>query len=108
MDEWIPEWYCINTKCKRRNYKKSGVNKITITYGTETGNSKKLATTFAAKAKKQGIHAKVQSLEQYKVNDLAKEEYFLLLSVPMVMANRPPLQKNFMIMYTKMGLNLIN
>ncbi len=56
---------------------KSGVNKITIAYGTETGNSKKLATEFAAKAKKQGIHAKVQSLEQYKLNDLAKEEYFL-------------------------------
>jgi len=56
---------------------KSSVNKITITYGTETGNSKKLATEFAAKAKKQGIHAKVQSLEQYRLNDLTKEEYFL-------------------------------
>ena len=56
---------------------KSGVNKITITYGTETGNSKKLATEFAAKAKKQGIHAKVQSMDQYRLNDLAKEEYFL-------------------------------
>src|SRR6195952_3885256 len=56
---------------------KSGVNKITIAYGTETGNSKRLATEFAAKAKKHGIHAKVQSLDQYKLNDLAKEEYFL-------------------------------
>ena len=27
------------------------VNKITIVYGTETGNSKKLATEFASKAK---------------------------------------------------------
>ena len=53
------------------------VNKITIAYGTETGNSKKLATEFAAKAKKQGIHAKVQSLDQYRLNDLTKEEYFL-------------------------------
>jgi Sulfite reductase, alpha subunit (flavoprotein) len=52
-------------------------SKITIAYGTETGNSKKLATEFAAKAKKQGIHAKVQSLEQYRLNDLNKEEYFL-------------------------------
>lgn len=51
--------------------------KITIAYGTETGNSKKLATEFAAKAKKHGIHAKVQSLEQYRLNDLSKEEYFL-------------------------------
>ena len=56
---------------------KNGVNKITIAYGTETGNSKKLATDFAAKAKKHGIHAKVQSLDQYRLNDLAKEEYFL-------------------------------
>ena len=56
---------------------KSGINKITIAYGTETGNSKKLATEFAAKAKKHGIHAKVQSLDQYRLNDLTKEEYFL-------------------------------
>ncbi|MEP6595114.1 MAG: flavodoxin domain-containing protein [Ginsengibacter sp.] len=56
---------------------KSTVNKITIAYGTETGNSKKLSTEFAAKAKKQGIHAKVQSLDQYRLNDLAKEEFFL-------------------------------
>jgi len=56
---------------------KSALNKITIAYGTETGNSKKIATEFAAKAKKHGIHAKVQSLEQYRLNDLSKEEYFL-------------------------------
>src|SRR5580765_2429095 len=52
------------------------VNKITIAYGTETGNSKKLATDFAAKAKKSGINAKLVSLDQYRLNDLAKEEYF--------------------------------
>ena len=52
------------------------VNKITIAYGTETGNSKKLATDFAAKAKKNGINAKLVSLDQYRLNDLAKEEYF--------------------------------
>ncbi|MEO6329626.1 MAG: flavodoxin domain-containing protein [Ginsengibacter sp.] len=58
---------------------KSGINKITIAYGTETGNSKRLATEFAAKAKKHGIHAKVQSLDQYRMNDLSKEEYFLTI-----------------------------
>lgn len=52
------------------------VSKITIAYGTETGNSKKLATDFAAKAKKSGINAKLVSLDQYRLNDLAKEEYF--------------------------------
>ena len=56
---------------------KNTVNKITVAYGTETGNSKRIATEFAARAKKQGIHAKVQSLEQYRLNDLSKEEYFL-------------------------------
>jgi sulfite reductase (NADPH) flavoprotein alpha-component len=54
----------------------AGVNKITIAYGTETGNSKKLASEFAAKAKKKGINAKLVGLEQYRLNDLPKEEYF--------------------------------
>lgn len=53
-----------------------GINKITIAYGTETGNSKKLAYEFAAKAKKKGINAKLVGLEQYRLNDLPKEEYF--------------------------------
>ncbi|MBI3719089.1 MAG: flavodoxin domain-containing protein [Sphingobacteriales bacterium] len=54
----------------------SAVKKITIAYGTETGNSKKVATEFAVKAKKKGIVAKLVSLDQYKLNDLSKEEYF--------------------------------
>jgi sulfite reductase (NADPH) flavoprotein alpha-component len=56
---------------------KPSVNKITIAYGTETGNAKKLATDFAAKAKKSGINAKLVSLDQYRLTDLPKEEYFL-------------------------------
>ncbi|MBS1598697.1 MAG: flavodoxin domain-containing protein [Bacteroidetes bacterium] len=55
---------------------KPAVGKITIAYGTETGNSKKLATDFATKAKKNGINAKLVSLDQYRLNDLVKEEYF--------------------------------
>ncbi|HEV2482675.1 MAG TPA: flavodoxin domain-containing protein [Puia sp.] len=51
--------------------------KVTIAYGTETGNAKKLATDFAARAKKKGIQTKLVGLEQYRLNDLAKEEYFL-------------------------------
>ena len=51
--------------------------KITIAYGTETGNSKKLASDFAAKAKKSGINAKLVSLDQYRLTDLPKEEYFV-------------------------------
>ena len=55
----------------------AGPLRITIAYGTETGNSKKLAADFAAKAKKKGIQAKLVGLEQYRLNDLPKEEYFL-------------------------------
>jgi sulfite reductase (NADPH) flavoprotein alpha-component len=49
--------------------------KITIVYGTETGNSKRLATDFAAKAKQYHIHAKVVGMDQYRLTDLVKEEY---------------------------------
>ncbi len=62
---------------KEKTVAKGAINKITIAYGTETGNSKKLATEFAAKARKKGIHAKVQSLDQYRLTDLQKEEFFL-------------------------------
>ena len=55
------------------------IYKVTIAYGTETGNSKKLALGFASKAKKNGINAKLVSLDQYRPNDLSKEEYFLTI-----------------------------
>ena len=42
----------------------SFVPKITIAYGTETGNSKKLAAGFAARAKKRGIQPKLVSQDQ--------------------------------------------
>ncbi|MEO6733289.1 MAG: flavodoxin domain-containing protein [Ferruginibacter sp.] len=55
----------------------SPVSKITIVYGTETGNSKRLATDFATKAKQKHIHAKVIGMDQYRLTDLPKEEYLL-------------------------------
>lgn len=54
----------------------TAVKKITIVYGTETGNAKKVATEFATFVKKNGLVAKLQGLDQYKVNELQKEEYF--------------------------------
>src|SRR4051794_34214048 len=58
--------------------KAGGENKkITIAYGTESGNSKKIANIFASRAKQEGIHAKIVSLDQYRLSDLPKEEYFL-------------------------------
>jgi sulfite reductase (NADPH) flavoprotein alpha-component len=56
---------------------KAPAGKFTIAYGTETGNSKRLALEFAGKAKKAGINAKLVSFDQYRLNDLPKEEFFL-------------------------------
>ncbi len=58
---------------------KPSINKLSIVYGTDTGNSKKLASDFALKAKRAGVNAKVQSLDQYRLSDLLKEEYFLVI-----------------------------
>ena len=57
----------------------TAVNKITILYGTETGNAKKLATAFAVKAKENRINAKVIGMDQYRFTDLPKEEYLLTI-----------------------------
>ncbi|MEI6087133.1 MAG: flavodoxin domain-containing protein [Bacteroidota bacterium] len=53
------------------------LKKLTIVFGSETGNSKKLATEFATKAKKKHIQTKLVSLDQYRLNDLVKEELFV-------------------------------
>lgn len=53
--------------------------KITLVFGTETGNSKRLATHLAAIAKKKGVNAKLVGLDQYRVNDLTKEDYFFVV-----------------------------
>lgn len=59
----------------------SRIEKFTILFGTETGNSKKVATEFATQAKKNGFKAKITGLDQYRLTDLEKEEYvFLVIS----------------------------
>ena len=52
---------------------------FTILYGTETGNSQKLAYEFGARIKKHGIGSKIKSLEQYRLADLDKENNLLLV-----------------------------
>ncbi|MES2005423.1 MAG: flavodoxin domain-containing protein [Bacteroidota bacterium] len=55
--------------------------KITLVYGTETGNSKRVATELAAKAKKKQLQVKLASLDQYRLTDLTKEEnLFVVIS----------------------------
>ncbi len=82
------------------------VNKITIAYGTETGNSKKLASDFAAKAKKKGINAKLVGLEQYRLNDLAKEEYFFTVISTQGDGEPPAAAKKFYDHIHQSGLKL--
>ena len=54
-------------------------SKITLAYGTETGNAKKLAITLAGKAKKSGVQVKLVALDQYKPTELSKEELFFVV-----------------------------
>lgn len=53
--------------------------KITLAFGTETGNAKKIAALLATVAKKKGVNAKLMDLSQYRVSDLAKEDYFFVV-----------------------------
>ena len=65
----VVELNAINTK----------VQKITVAYGTETGNAKKIAHQVATVAKKEGIQAKVVGMEQYRLADLAKEKHLVVI-----------------------------
>jgi sulfite reductase (NADPH) flavoprotein alpha-component len=57
----------------------TSVRKISLVFGTETGNSKRVAMHLAAVAKKKGINAKLTALDQYRFTDLPKEEYFFVV-----------------------------
>lgn len=53
--------------------------KFSLVYGTETGNSKRLAGKLAGLAKKEGWQVKLSGLDQYRFSDLDKEEYFFVV-----------------------------
>src|SRR6478609_9999991 len=57
----------------------SALQVCTVVYGTESGNSKKVAVEMTSKLKKQGIQVKTKSLDQYKVSDLPKENCLLVV-----------------------------
>lgn len=59
--------------------KSISTKKISLAFGTETGNAKRLATQLAAVAKKKGVNAKLIGLDQYRLTDLPKEEYFFVV-----------------------------
>jgi sulfite reductase (NADPH) flavoprotein alpha-component len=84
----------------------AGPLRVTITYGTETGNAKRLATDFAAKAKRKGIQAKLVGLEQYRLNDLSKEEYLLTVISTQGDGEPPAAAKKFFDHIHQNGLRL--
>lgn len=53
--------------------------RISLAFGTETGNAKRLATQLATVAKKKGVNAKLVGLDQYRLADLPKEDYFFVV-----------------------------
>jgi sulfite reductase (NADPH) flavoprotein alpha-component len=55
------------------------VKKISILYGTETGNSKKLALQFTSAAKHHALNARCTAVEQYRHEDLVKEGFLLIV-----------------------------
>lgn len=73
----------------------NAVKKITLAYGTETGNSKKLATALATIVKKKGLQVKLADLSQYKPKDLAKEEFFFVVISTQGEGEPPALAKKF-------------
>ncbi|MBV9987794.1 MAG: flavodoxin domain-containing protein [Chitinophagaceae bacterium] len=59
----------------------TGSRKMTIVYGTETGNAKKLATDLATRAKKRSLPVKLVSLDQYRLTDITREDnLFVVIS----------------------------
>ncbi|BBA17282.1 diflavin oxidoreductase [Blattabacterium cuenoti] len=53
--------------------------KITLVYGTETGNAKNLAFDIYEKAKKEKLKMKLINLDQYCLKNLEKEDYFFII-----------------------------
>jgi sulfite reductase (NADPH) flavoprotein alpha-component len=53
--------------------------KLTILFGTETGNARNLAGKLSAIAKQEGAIAKVISLDQYRMSDLYKEHLLFIV-----------------------------
>ncbi|MGU3375764.1 diflavin oxidoreductase [Chryseobacterium sp. M5A1_1a] len=84
------------------------VKKITLAYGTETGNSKKLATNLAGIIKKKGIQVKLTDLSQYKPKDLAKEEFFFVVISTQGEGDPPALAKKFYDYIYENEVNLSN
>lgn len=54
-------------------------SKLSILFGTETGNAKSLATKLAATARKAGHIVKLTALDQYRLTDLQQESRLIVV-----------------------------
>jgi len=54
--------------------------KLTILYGSQTGNTEGVASRFAEKAKAKGIEAKLLDMAEYKPRELKNEQYLAVLT----------------------------
>lgn len=86
----------------------TAVKKITLLFGTETGNSKSIATQLATTAKKNGIVTKLAALDQYRITDLTKEEYLFIVISTQGEGEPPEAAKKFYEYIHQNELNLSN
>ena len=82
--------------------------KITLAFGTETGNAKRLATQLATVARQKSVQAKLAGLDQYRLADLAKEEYFIIIISTQGEGEPPIPAKKFYDYIHEQSLNLPN
>lgn len=81
--------------------------KFTILYGTDTGNSKKLAVEFSGLSKRDGAKVKVASMDTYKAEDLAHESNLCIIMSTHGDGDPPPSAKKFFnaLMSSELKLN---
>jgi sulfite reductase (NADPH) flavoprotein alpha-component len=65
--------------CRSKDDDTNYPKKITLAYGSESGNSKKLAIEFSIKIKSSGFQVKLTSLDNYRYSDFEKETYFFVI-----------------------------
>lgn len=82
--------------------------KITVLYGTETGNSESLADEFAKAAKAKGHDVELAAASQKNINDLKSIENCVVVISTWEMVTHQQMQRNSVKRFTqqkKMKLN---
>jgi sulfite reductase (NADPH) flavoprotein alpha-component len=96
------------TQHNGHSVKPVAVKKISLVFGTETGNSKRLATNLAAVAKKKGVNVRLTALDQYRMADLTSEEYFFVVISTQGEGDPPAPAKNFYDQIHQLPIQLAN